>query len=134
MHRRAQKAEERNERLEARVAALEDPESDAHEKLLLKAIKRGAVTSKSVVTALEAENEELKRSIPLIEEVRLAEEQHNQLRSLVHRQARMLSIARDALERIRNPANWGSDGSWEALSYPDAIARKALEDMGKTDK
>ena len=36
-----------------------------------------------------------------------------------------------ALREIADSANWGNDGCWNAESYPDEIARKALE--GKDD-
>ena len=32
-----------------------------------------------------------------------------------------------ALQDIADSANWGDDGCWTAESYPDEIARKALE-------
>lgn len=49
--------------LRARVAELEDPESDAHHGLLLAAIKRGAVTSKSVLTGAENRVAELEAQV-----------------------------------------------------------------------
>jgi len=33
-----------------------------------------------------------------------------------------------ALREIADSANWGNDGCWNAESYPDEIARKALEE------
>jgi hypothetical protein len=35
-----------------------------------------------------------------------------------------------ALRRISNKENWGTDGGWEADSYPDEIARAALGEEG----
>ena len=42
-----------------------------------------------------------------------------------------LDEALDALARIENPANWGTDGSWDAKSYPDEIARAVLAKAGR---
>jgi hypothetical protein len=33
---------------------------------------------------------------------------------------------RKALERIADSSNWGEDGCWDADSYPNEIAEKAL--------
>jgi hypothetical protein len=43
--------------------------------------------------------------------------------------ARLIAAAPDmlaALERIADPSNYGSDGGWDAASYPDEIARAAI--------
>jgi hypothetical protein len=42
------------------------------------------------------------------------------------RQRAEIRRLRKALTTISNPDNWGSDGGWDEVSYPDEIAREAL--------
>jgi hypothetical protein len=38
-----------------------------------------------------------------------------------------------ALRRISDDGNWGPDGCWDAMSYPDEIARVALGEEEEED-
>ena len=59
---------------------------------------------------------------------------HDDIQSLQERDAIMtdrIEKLEAALREIADEENWGGDGCWAVESYPDEIARKALE--GKDD-
>jgi hypothetical protein len=56
----------------------------------------------------------------------------NEENETIHEAASRIEKLEAALREIADGANWDNGGGWGAESYPDEIARKALE--GKPDK
>lgn len=69
----------------------------------------------ATVERLVHENAELKKTLTWLPTQETLSQQ------LAASQAREQQL-REALERIKNPDNWGEDGCWNSDSYPDEIA------------
>lgn len=93
--------------LKQELADLRDPSSEAHEKLLLAAVQRGAVTSKSVLKASKAETKEALRLAQdaigvgrqMSDKAELAEGVVERLRSLLRRLTEIVAPAVAVLSR-----------------------------------